>query len=422
MDCPFPVLPGSSEERSLITSLLTELDYHELTYMLEPIYVAVPIYSKATLIVDSKPMQVVPLPPSPSLQGRVNQYMVSELPNNPLRLKSVYEEAVDNGAELLILRGHGFGFISRGAGLSLQGNDYPPIPAVVVNEWSNKAMSLEAEIEVRITEGLAYNLIIEKQGETDDKIVVSTHLDSWPRLNDNCSAINVLAKLIRFIVARGAKKSIEFVIATARHFGDPVLPSMYWGVGHRQYFNRFGNDATLAIIFETGPALSSVASEEIQRLLGIQLGYSPFTAAVHPDSMGIPIIHVEGGLDALTMLESMIESLDAVEDLSAKLTENYVAAISSSLSRFGMGHLINKINKHNKYIVRRLLTKYLVIDDKEVVRSTSILDFLASTKSIDVSEVGSGFKLVGKNSPESSVRARIDDMIHDIRRILIQGE
>jgi len=422
VDCPFPVLPGSSEERSLISNLLAELDYHELTYMLEPIYVAVPIYSEATLIVDSKPVKAVPLPPSPSLHGRVRQYMVSELPNNPLHLKSMYKEAVNYGAELLVLRGRGFGFISRGPGLSLQGNDYPPIPAVVVDEWNYKGNSLEVEIEARISEGLAYNLVIERQGETDDKIVVSTHLDSWPRLNDNCPAINVLIKLIRFIVDRGAKKSIEFVIATARHFGDPILPSMYWGLGHRQYFNRFGNDAALAIIFESGAALSSVASEEFQGLLGIRLGHPPFAASIHPDSMGIPIIHVEGGLDVLTMLESMIESLDAVEDLSTKLTENYVAAVSSSLSRFGMGHLINRIDKHNRSTVRRLLTKYLVINDKEVVRPTSILDFLASTRGIDVSEAGSGFKLIGRNSPESSIRARIDDVIHDIRRILIQGE
>lgn len=131
MECPFPVLPGSDAERRLLSMLLTELDYHDLMYVLQPVHVVVPEYEVASVVEGSNEVEAGPLPPpSPFYEGRTSNYVVADMPRDPLELKGTYRSAVEAGAELLVLRGGpGFGFIPQGGpGLSLQSNDYPQYP------------------------------------------------------------------------------------------------------------------------------------------------------------------------------------------------------------------------------------------------------------------------------------------------------
>ncbi|GGP21327.1 hypothetical protein GCM10007981_12700 [Thermocladium modestius] len=421
MECPFPVLPGSDAERRLLSMLLTELDYHDLMYVLQPVHVVVPEYEVASVVEGSNEVEAGPLPPSPFYEGRTSNYVVADMPRDPLELKGTYRSAVEAGAELLVLRGPGFGFIPQGPGLSLQSNDYPPIPAVVVDGEVKAGSPIEVHLRGRVREGLAYNLVVDRQGDSDETVVFLTHVDSWPRTADACPAVNVMTRLVRFVASRNPRKSFRFVFATARHFGDPALPGMHWGVGHRHYFSRF-DDAVLAIDFEAATTLSMVASEEAHGLLGIGPGFSPFAASVHPDMMGIPTIHLEGGLDMMGALESIVESVDSMDRVADRLAERYAAAISPSLSRFGAGNLINKIDGSNLASVRRLMTRYLVVNERKIVRPLSILDFLSTARGAEVIEVGSGFRLMGRQSPGSLGRALINDLTQELRYILMRGE
>lgn len=40
--------------------------------------------------------------------------------------------------------------------------------------------------------GLAYNLVVDRQGDSDETVVFLTHVDSWPRTADACPAVNVM--------------------------------------------------------------------------------------------------------------------------------------------------------------------------------------------------------------------------------------
>ncbi len=173
--------------------------------------------------------------------------VIARLPEDPDDVTTIYVNALEAGAEALIVYDRWPGRYRR---IVVSGRwDYArlpspaPMPAVhvrledglkLVKHCIGSRVRLDSRASIRWSTGAILEARI---GEGDREALVIAHYDHWlTGAGDNLAGVAALiraARLLRSLSLGGV--AVRLALLDAEEFGDPMLPAWYWAYGSRWY-------------------------------------------------------------------------------------------------------------------------------------------------------------------------------------------
>lgn len=183
--------------------------------------------------------------------------VVAEMPEDPDDITTLYVEALEAGAEALVVYDRWPGRLRR---IVVSGRwDYAHLPSPapmlavylrrehgvkLVKNCTGSRVRVEAEAELGESTGRTLELVI---GRGDWEVVIMAHYDHWlGGSGDNLAGVASLLRALQLIRREGVEGVRLRVLALdAEEFGDPELPAWYWAYGSRWYASQLARTRLL---------------------------------------------------------------------------------------------------------------------------------------------------------------------------------
>ncbi|WP_069806716.1 M28 family peptidase [Vulcanisaeta thermophila] len=423
---------GSTSEYEFLQWLLAQIDNPLLSYELHPVDVLVWVNKYARVSLGNSDYRAVamPLTMGGSGVGRLTtdindaegKVLLTDFPEDMDDAKYIYIKAMRKGAQAVIFRDKQPGVLRRIVVTATE--DYtwdrappPTTPALVVPrdvgdelvKHVGKDVEFMSDVSTSVSTG--YNLVINLEGNSEEKVLLVAHHDHWlSGYADDCLGVGIVMELL-FDLLRGkasGKRGLSVISFTAEEAGDPGYASLYWAYGSAKYTAYLEGTGDLDRVYAVldldvvGRDYVLHTSEDVMAQLSqvVEAQWEfpkPYFDALNFEVKGIPSItlssldnywdvyHTDRDVESEARQDSIQRSMETARQLLNYLLNNdlnpapYTSVLARDLESVGIN--INGSGDWETYrLLKYLLSKYLVEYRRDgsvkTVYTNSILSYI----------------------------------------------
>ncbi|MGC9153512.1 MAG: M28 family peptidase [Vulcanisaeta sp.] len=253
------LMGGTMAEYEFLQWFLNQIDNPLLSYELQPISVLIWRDRFSRIVHGNTEFKALSMPLTLGGSGRgkltanlndvEGKILLTDFPEDMDDAKYVYIKAMERGALAVIFRDRFPGVVRRIVVTATP--DYtwdrappPTMPAFTVSrevgdelsKYVGEEVEFVSDVETRL--GTGYNLIVNLEGDKEERVLLAVHHDHWlTGFADNCLGIGLGASLLlNNIRSRSEiKRGLSLISFTAEEAGNPGFASLYWAYGSTRY-------------------------------------------------------------------------------------------------------------------------------------------------------------------------------------------